>query len=312
MSEFEKINLDTIISDWERNLLFSKSLSTQTTKSYLHDLSLFIKFLQEYKGRNILIDDIIGISISDWRAWILLRKNNNNKTRSIARGLSALKSLISFLVEKKVIENHAILSVKPPKIEKTLPRPLSIAQVNEILHSFLELKKTDWLVMRDKALVVLIYSVGLRISEALSLNINDIKNSDGFLNIKGKGNKYRSVPLLQEVKSIIDSYTSMLPFQFDNSSPLFFNRFGERISASAIQKIIKASRRLLHLSETVTPHALRHTCASHIMEKSGDIRGIQELLGHSSLSSTQIYTDISKKHMTDVYDKFHPMSSKKK
>ena len=304
-------NLWTLVSDWESNLLFSQSLSANTAKSYLHDFKLFVHFLEQYRNEKISLSSILDVSISDWRAWVLFRKNEHTKSRSIARELSALKSWFSFLIERKIIGNHVMLSVKPPKTNKTLPRPLSIPQINSILASLSTIKQTDWIVMRDKAIVVLVYSVGLRISEALSINIKDIQNTE-YINIKGKGSKYRLVPLIKEVSDILAQYIGMIPFCIEENTPLFLNKFGERLSASAVQKIIKVSRRKLNLAENVTPHALRHTCASHIMEKSGDIRGIQELLGHSSLSSTQIYTAISKKHITDIYDKFHPMSKRTK
>jgi site-specific recombinase XerD len=258
--------------------------------------------------------DLIEINNSDWRAWFLYRKNKSNSPRSISRGLSALKSFFSFLIDEKIIKSHEILISKPPKISKKLPRPLQSGQIIEILKEFSSIKQTDWVVHRDKAILVLIYSVGLRISEALNLKLSDLSSRNGFIEIVGKGGKAREVPLLNDVRDVIDGYLEKIPFKIQNPSKeryLFLNKFGDRLSASSVQKIVKESRRILNFSENITPHSFRHSCASHIMEKSGDIRGIQELLGHSRLTSTQIYTEISRKYLTEVYDKFHPFSRKK-
>jgi integrase/recombinase XerC len=167
-------------------------------------------------------------------------------------------------------------------------------------------KKTDWIIRRDEALFVLIYSVGLRISEAINLKRADFDDSSGFLPICGKGGKMRSVPLLDNVKKVLEIY--LCASVYPKAAYLFVNRFGEKLSASAVQKLLQMLRRQLGLPETVTPHALRHSCATHIMESSGDLRGIQELLGHSSISSTQIYTDIAQRYIIDTYDRCHPLS----
>jgi integrase/recombinase XerC len=305
-------DLQSIILRWNKNLNCIKALSRNTVIAYQEDLSLFLSFFQKYKGRNISLEDVALLTKTDWISWFIDRKNKNNSVRSIARGLSALKSFFSFLVDNKVIEDHEILTASRPKVSKRLPRPLFIAQINEILHSFEEIKKTNWLVVRDKTIVVLLYATGLRISEALSLNRKDVLCSSCFLHIIGKGGKARIVPILSEMKTIIEKYIAIVPFDLDIEDPLFVNKEGTRLSSSAVQKVMRTSRRLLNLSETVTPHSLRHTYASQIMEQSGDVRGVQELLGHANLSSTQIYTEISKQYITETYDRFHPMSLKKK
>jgi integrase/recombinase XerC len=200
--------------------------------------------------------------------------------------------------------------MRPPRIEKTLPRPLSIKQINDILATIKDIKQTEWIVKRDRAILVMLYSVGLRITEALNINRCDIVNSSGFVDVVGKGCKVRTVPLIDPIRSIVVDYMSSCPFR--DSKVLFVNKYGEKLSASAIQKLVYAARKLLGLSDSVTPHALRHSCATHLMENGGDLRSIQELLGHSSISSTQIYADVARRYITAVYDECHPLAKKSK
>ena len=306
-------DLCVILNNWRENLLNAKSLSLNTADSYLIDISLLIQFLKEYRQEDLDYNGLIRIKKQDIRSWFLYRKNKKDSSKSMARGLSAVKNLLRFFIEKNIIDGHEILRMKPPKITKSLPRPLSIEQINSVLESITDIKQTDWIIKRDKALLVLIYSVGLRVNEALSLNKADITNSSDFISVIGKGNKIRMVPMIKSIRELLLDYISSIEVNPDpDSEALFVNRFGNRISASAIQKLVQKSRRLLGLSETVTPHALRHSCATHLMESSGDLRSVQELLGHASISSTQIYTDVAKKYVSDVYDKCHPLSHKKK
>ena len=300
-------SLNNLIEMWIKNLLNSKSLALNTTESYLSDLKLFIKFLSEYKSEEINLNHFLDLKKGDIRSWFLSRKNKNDSAKTLSRGLSSIKSFMKYLIETKNLYDSEIFNMKPPKVEKGLPRPIPINKINDILDSISDIKQTPWIIKRDRSLLVLIYSVGLRINEALSLNKSDIFNSNDFINVIGKGSKTRSVPLIKTIKdSIIDYIKSS---DFPDSEALFVNRFGERLSASAVQKLVKKSRNLLGLSDSVTPHALRHSCATHLMENDGDLRSVQELLGHSSISSTQIYADVAKKYISDIYDKCHPMSS---
>lgn len=297
-----------LIEEWLRYGKSAKNLSTNTVEAYRSDIKQLVSFLQEYSGEPVSVDYICSLARSDIRAWFLFRKNANETAKTISRGLSALKSFIRFLIHDKKIENSIVLSIRPPKVEKSLPRPLNISQINNIIDTIGDVKQTDWIVKRDRALLVLIYSVGLRISEALNLDRDDISYSTDSLTILGKGGKSRVVPLLDPVKTVIFEY--MNSHKFDDSVALFVNNRGDRLTASSVQKLLKKSRELLGLSSKVTPHALRHSCATHLMENTGDLRGIQELLGHSSISSTQIYADVAQKYIAEIYDKCHPLSDK--
>lgn len=300
--------LQNLIEEWLRYLKSARNLSTNTVEAYRSDIKQLVSFLQEYSGEPVSVDYICSLARSDIRAWFLFRKNANETAKTISRGLSALKSFIRFLIHDKKIENSIVLSIRPPKVEKSLPRPLNISQINNIIDTIRDVKQTDWIAKRDRALLVLIYSVGLRISEALNLDRDDISYSTDSLTILGKGGKSRVVPLLDPVKTVIFEY--MNSHKFDDSVALFVNNRGDRLTASSVQKLLKKSRELLGLSSKVTPHALRHSCATHLMENTGDLRGIQELLGHSSISSTQIYADVAQKYIAEIYDKCHPLSDK--
>ncbi|MDR1488271.1 MAG: tyrosine-type recombinase/integrase [Holosporales bacterium] len=293
-----------IVKTWKQYMLFSLGYSKNTVNSYTFDVILLQNFLKDYSSSEINLTNVTKQSI---RAWILYRyQMQSNSPRSVARGLSAIKTLHKFMLENKIIESSEILNMRPPKISKTLPRPLDVEKLNSVIESVDTLKKSDWIIKRDKAFLVLIYSVGLRISEALGLKTTEIlDNKSGFLNITGKGGKIRMVPLISFVKSIMLEYLDIRPHQ---SEYLFTNRFGKQLHETSIQKLLVKSRRQLGLSEKITPHALRHTCATHIMENSGDLRGIQELLGHTSINSTEIYADITRKYITDIYEKCHPLA----
>lgn len=299
-------DLEDIINSWKKYLQYSRNLSIHTVSSYCSDLNQLIIFLREYKSKNIDLDDFITLVKTDIRAWVLYRIKKSETSRTISRGLSAIKSFVGYLIENNFLKSSELNNVKHPKSPKLLPRPLSINQINDIISSVSDIKQTNWIIKRDRALITLIYSVGLRISEALSLNREEFLASGDYINISGKGGKSRIVPLISAVRNVIEDYLNTS--EFKTSEALFVNNRGERLSASALQKLIRKIRNNLNLSEHVTPHALRHSCATHLMEYSGELREIQELLGHSSIVSTQIYADVAKKYITEVYDKCHPMS----
>ena len=301
-------NLRSAINSWLKYLKNSLGLSENTVNSYLSDLNQLILFLNEYNSSETDFNVLKSLTKNDIRAWFLQRKNNGECAKTIARGLSAVKSFIKFLTVQKEIESNNILTMRPPKTPKNLPRPLNISQINDIITSISDIKQTDWIIKRDKALLALIYSVGLRISEALNLNKCDISNTNDQITILGKGRKLRVVPIVKSIKEAIFDYLNNCKFK--DAIPLFVSNHGKRLTASAVQKLVKKSRELLGFSEKVTPHALRHSCATHLMENSGDLRGIQELLGHASIASTQIYADVAKKYIATVYDQCHPLSQK--
>jgi integrase/recombinase XerC len=298
--------MSEITDAWLKDLRNSRGFSQNTVESYSYDMKLLVDFLKEYKAEEFHIADIMHVTKQEIRAWFLHRRNKCDNESSIARALSALKSFLRYCVEAGAIQDSPVIGMRAPVVGKSLPRPISGSKVNDLIESTVILKTKPWIIARDEALLTLIYSVGLRISEALNIKRKSIIDSTDFINVLGKGGKNRLVPLLKDVRSVIIEYINYP--DTPSSEFLFVNGNGERLSASSVQKLVQKARRLLGFPETVTPHSLRHSCATHIMESSDDVRGVQELLGHSSISSTQIYADIAKRYVAAAYDKYHPLS----
>jgi integrase/recombinase XerC len=298
-----------IATEWADYLLLGQSRSSETIIAYLSDFHHFFDFLQKYIGRAASIDDICQIDSHCWRAWLSQQKKDGLCARTMSRRLSALKNFFKFLIKKKYLEDHPIFSARMPKIRKALPHPEPYEIIMALAGACSSIPGEPWVFQRDKALIFLMYSTGLRISEALSVTYKDITRGDHFLTIKGKGGKTRSVPVLEcAIKEIMD-YVAACPYSCVKSS-LFWGHKGGPLSPRVFEARIRALRRLLHFSESLTPHALRHSCATHLLENSDDLRGIQELLGHASLSTTQIYADVSQKTTKSAYDAAHPRSKK--
>lgn len=301
--------MDTNYLDkWRQYMMHSKDLSRNTVESYMSDMNLLLNFLAKYNNCAAEEVNLFCINKLVVRAWFLSRMKDGNNAKSIARGLSAIKSYLGFLHKNGIFnDDHTfIMSMKPPKIQKTLPRPIKIEDIHKIIDAIQYFRKDSWVIKRDRSILTLIYSVGLRISEALSLNCDDLCGDK--LKIYGKGGKIRYVPLLDCVKDNIQMYMSERPMCAKHSNALFVNKNGGRVSPGAIESIVKKVREYNMLSNNITPHAFRHSCATHLIEHGADLRHVQELLGHSSISSTQIYADVTNAYMCKVYDQCHPLS----
>jgi integrase/recombinase XerC len=222
----------------------------------------------------------------------------------VQRALAAVRSFFRYLAREGIVENAAPRAVRTPRIPRSLPRPLS---ENDAARTILEAETNDveWLAARDGALLTLLYGAGLRISEALGLKRGDVPLG-ASLSVVGKGRKERSVPLLPAVRDAVEHYAALVPFPGGRDAPLFLSRRGKPMSAREAQALMQRLRSRLGLSERVTPHALRHSFATHLLANGGDLRAVQELLGHASLATTQTYTEIDAKKMMDVYGRAHP------
>ncbi len=294
-------HLGDSITSWQDYLNHQRRLSLHTLSAYQNDISHFLTFMSKHLGASVGIEVLEGLSLQDCRAWLASRYEDYN-ARSNARALASVKNFWRYLLKQEKLTNAVIFSIKAPKVKKTLPRPLTHEQAEFLAETIDTMANQAWVGLRDKALVVLLYSTGMRISEALSLNQGDILD---VLTIRGKGNKERQIPLLNEACVVIDEYLNVCPFK-GKVVPLFLGVRGKRLQSSEANRVLRTFRRLYNLPETLTPHALRHTCASHLMNASGDLRGIQTLLGHASLSSTQVYTDLDTAKLLEVYQKAHP------
>lgn len=280
--------------------------SPHTLRAYQQDATHFSNFLKKHFGKELTQDDIKNLTVRDIRSWLSSRQKTFD-IRSTARAFSSIKNLFQFLIFHKYIDYSPLDQMRSPRVKKLLPKPLSIEQAFDIIQNINENKEV-WINKRDQAFFMLLYSVGLRIQEALNLNQGILSND--FFIVLGKGNKQRSLPLMDNVKEKIQHYLNICPYEKDQKAPLFYSQKGKRLSQGIVQKTLKKYRELYHLPGYATPHALRHSCATHLIDKTDNLRAIQDLLGHKSLSTTQIYTKISQTKIRKEYDKAHPCSAK--
>ena len=292
----------SLADEWTRHLLSERRLASHTLTSYLRDLSDFFYFLQEHLGRRVSKASLEGISVPDFRAWLAARRRRGNAERSSARALSAIRNFYRFLERSNVLTNAAIGAVTTPKIAHSVPRPLSVRDARAVVDEVGMLDDEQWVADRDTAVITLLYGCGLRISEALDLNRNQAPEGESMI-VRGKGGKERLVPVLPVVRESITSYLSGCPYDLAPDSPLFVGVRGKRLNPGIIQGRLRQLRGALGLPDSATPHALRHSFATHLLGSGGDLRTIQELLGHASLSSTQHYTEVDTAHLMAVYDK---------
>ena len=302
-------HIEDAFTNWLGNLKEVRNLSDNTLISYKHDVKNFLEFINTHTGSEISIKYLNDMKISDFRSFLSYLRNKDISSTSIARIISSLKSFFNYLLNTNLIESTVVQSLRTPKQKKSLPRPISSELAIETIKHAQDMEKEKWIGMRNKSILMLLYGCGLRISEALNLNFEDINEND-YLIIKGKGNKERMVPLMDYVKNDIENYIHECPKNFMKDDPLFIGKRLDRLSPRIIQYVLEKIRHNLSLPETATPHALRHSFATHLLDSGGDLRTIQELLGHSSLSTTQKYTKVETEKLYDAYSKTHPLAKK--
>lgn len=292
-----------ILQQW-LNSLYGR-YSEHTVKAYSKDVTQFLHFLQQHLAMTVTIDVLQTLTVASIRSWLSYRKEAY-QVKSTGRAFSSVKMFFIFLQKHKHIQKSPFDVMRAPKMPKTLPRPLSQEQVFDMFESIPQLSDESWVGLRDKAFFMLIYSVGLRINEALKLNQGCLI-SQAIL-IKGKGGKQRSVPFMETVRKALNNYLNLCPYAKGNNSPLFYGVKGGRLGVTPAERQLQRYREIANLPDSATPHALRHSCATHLIESSDDLRAVQELLGHASLSTTQIYTQIDKKKLLSTYLESHPRS----
>ena len=295
------------IAEWQSWLKDERRYSLHTLEAYARDLSFFFAFWADKLDRPARLSDIDSIDVATFRAYLSRQQRRHLSKTSLARELSSVKSFFKWLIRNHITDNTAISIISSPKKDKTLPKALDVSQMMKLLdnaekNAKEENTKKEWQGLRDVAILTILYGCGLRISEALSLNVGDIDHND-FLKIRGKGGKERIVPLLPAVKDKIDAYQTACPYSFNTGDPLFLGARGERISPRIVQRTLEKMRAYLGLPDTVTPHALRHSFATHLLAEGINLRSIQELLGHASLSTTQRYTNVEIEHLKKEYKK---------
>lgn len=291
-----------LIDKFLRFLEVEKKYSSHTSSSYRTDIFYFVDFLFREKGQIISKNSLENLTIHDFRKW-LSERLPNHVNASNARALAALRSLFHFLNRNGLIQNHEIRKIKTPKIPKSIPKAVDQIDIEKIFLEISKIQKSEWQAKRDKALLTLIYGCGLRISEALSVSKKNLENSQTLI-VTGKGKKQRMVPLLPIAKERLDEYLLACPFEIALDQPIFLSVKGEQYTRRNFSGLIFKVRKILNLPDTVTPHSFRHSFATHLLEAGGDLRTIQELLGHENLSTTQRYTKVDRSRLLSVYEKF--------
>ncbi len=298
-----------IANAWRDWLAHEKRQADLTVKAYLTDLFAFLGFVAEHLGERPTLDQLVGLATVDFRAWLASRHREGHARTSIARSLAALRSFYRFLDRQHDRHNPAIKALRTPKLEQRLPRPLSTDQAKDLVDNVPAASKDDWTGKRDTALLLLLYGAGLRIGEALSLSRGMIAPDPSALRqlvVTGKGRKQRLVPILPIIGEALADYIRLCPYRFGPETPLFLGLRGKRLQPALMRRHVQALRQILGLPETATPHALRHSFATHLLSDGADLRTIQELLGHASLSTTQSYTGIDSDRLMRLYKAAHP------
>lgn len=292
-------------NEWLKNLEVERRLSNKTSESYERDVRQFFYFMTDYLAAPPQMKDMKDIKPSDLRAFLASRRRDGAGARTLGRGLAGVRSFLRFLEKNGLANATGARAVRTPKQPKSLPKPLPASDALRVTNQDLQMVDEPWIAARNTAVMVLLYGCGLRISEALGLTGKQIADKTDVLLIKGKGGKERVVPLLPMALEAITHYIDLCPYQV-NDGLLFRGAKGGKLHAAIIQRDMKRLRSALDLPDTATPHALRHSFATHLLAGGGDLRTIQELLGHASLSTTQIYTAVDTDRLLDIYKKAHP------
>ena len=300
-------DLRMALANWHKRLAHEERVSPHTLTAYVRDVRQFLDFLAGHEATKLNLTHLATLDVHDLRSFMAARRSDGVEGRSLLRSLSGLRHFFAFLASEGHETSEALSLLSSPPAKKTLPRPVGADDVLRLIDLALTTPKQSWLGLRDAALLTLLYGTGLRISEALSLRGQDWPDTpDKGLRVTGKGGKMRDVPLLAMTHQAIAAYMRAAPFDFGPDEMIFRGARGGPLSARQAQMMLAGLRRQLNLPKSVTPHALRHSFATHLLAGGGDLRTIQELLGHAQLSSTQIYTEIDANALMETYEKAHP------
>ncbi|MGE0697797.1 MAG: tyrosine recombinase XerC [Hyphomicrobiaceae bacterium] len=303
---FAAPDLATCVRDWLDRLVVERGASAATIVAYDRDMTQFLRWLGADLSRTPSLADISSLDMRAFRRFMAARRRDGLDGRSLARTMSALRGFYRFLEKEEVAASRALFSVAMPKVPRGVPKPLTREKAAALVADDMT-AALDWVAARDLAVLLLLYGSGLRISEALGLRNKDAPTAlRDVLRISGKGGKERLVPALPVTVDAVKRYRELCPYPLEPDGPLFLGVKGGPLSPRIIQLAIARARDALGLPETATPHALRHSFATHLLSAGADLRQIQELLGHASLSTTQIYTEVDRDRLLAVYDMAHP------
>lgn len=298
-----------LLAEWIEHLTAVRNFSEHTTSAYRRDVDSFLRFLPVHRGEDLSEALLGSVRVVDIRAWMAARHREGCTPQTVARALAGLRGFYRWLHETRDIDSSALHAVRAPQSKPPLPRPLTSQDAAKIVAQPAT-QGPPWIVARDTAILTLLYGCGLRISEALALRGQDVPLAD-TLRILGKGSKERVVPVLPIVREAVNLYVKTCPYSLAEDEPLFRGVRGGPLSARIVQRTMATARAGLGLPASATPHALRHSFATHLLDAGGDLRSIQELLGHASLSTTQRYTAVATERLLDVYRQSHPRAQPK-
>jgi integrase/recombinase XerC len=308
--QFASADLAAEVVRWLSHLSAERRMSPKTVEAYERDVRQFLGFLTEHAGELVTLESLAAIEPRDVRAFMASRRAGGIGSRSLMRSLAGARSFARFLERNGKGKVGALSAVRAPKVPKTLPKPISVDAAKQLTDTDLRAgeEREPWVLARDAAVLALLYGSGLRISEALGLTREAVPapGKGDAITVTGKGNKTRMVPVLPRVLELIAEYVSLCPYDLPDTKPIFLGAKGGPLSPRIVQLTMARLRGALGLAETATPHALRHSFATHLLARGGDLRAIQELLGHASLSTTQIYTAVDTEQLLSVYRSAHP------
>jgi integrase/recombinase XerC len=300
-------DLRDAVEGWLAHLAQERDRADKTLEAYERDLRQFLGWLRGKLGHAPCLGDLAGLGAKDFRAFMAARRRASFSGRSLARTMSGLRTFFRWLESTEIVRNRALLQVASPRVPHGVPKPLTVEKAAAVIDGG-GAAELDWVAARDVAVLLLLYGSGLRISEALAIARKDAPVGDGqeILRVVGKGGKERLVPVLPVTRAAIARYISLCPYPLSPNGPLFLGAKGGPLSPRIVQYVMERLRAGLGLPDTATPHALRHSFATHLLSAGADLRQIQELLGHASLSTTQVYTEVDRERLLAVYEKAHP------
>jgi integrase/recombinase XerC len=292
--------------EWLAALANERRLSALTVEAYERDTRQFLQFMTDHCGGAPGIAEIADLKPADLRAFLAHRRRDGAGARSLGRGLAGIRSFLRHLERKGLVNAAGATAMRAPRQPKSLPKPLVPADARRVVDGREQLAEEPWIAARNAAVLSLLYGSGLRISEALGLKGAELSPSETILRVTGKGGKTRLVPLLPATREAVALYRKLCPYHVGPNEPLFRGARGGVLQPAIIQREMQKMRSALNLPDSATPHALRHSFATHLLARGGDLRAIQELLGHASLSTTQVYTAVDHERLMEIYERAHP------
>jgi len=289
-------------------LVVEKGFSENTIAAYRNDLYQLASFVEEEAAKRSLAPSWVSFSRQGMLSYLLNLKERNYAPTTAARKVAAAKSFFSFVVAEGILKDNPTQDLRSPKVGKSLPKPISVSQVHRLLEQPTKLSTPE--AKRDEAMLALLYATGMRVSELMSLNLGDVDTVGGYVRCFGKGHKERLIPIYEQAASLVEEYITTARLQLTRSNKtekaLFLNRRGERLTRQGFWQILKGYAKSAGLEKEISPHTLRHSFATHMLNGGADLRSVQELLGHANISTTQVYTHLTSEHIRNTYERSHP------